>query len=381
MVPAVLVAALDRVRQQADFMPFGQVSAVLSEQLGNEWRGRVVRFDESPVAAASIGQVHRGCVLREGREVEVVFKVQYPGVERSIRSDLDNLMRMVRMAGFVPRSFFVEEGVKEAERELMRECDYVHEATSQRLYRGYVQGEDMAGFYVPEVVDELSGRHVLVSEYVPGIAIDRVEELNMGQPKIDELGRRLMWLTLMELFIFRFQQSDPNWSNFLYDARTDTINLIDFGAATTYPPAFLHTYLSLIHACANRDRARVLSASTDLGFLTGLESKAVLDAHVAAAFAVGEPFGGGVYDFVEGDVARRTAKFGKVLVEGRLKAPPREAYSLHRRLSGAFLTLGKIGARVNGRELLETVTERVRRKEEQEEREGGRERRSGEEGL
>ncbi|KAF5190496.1 Atypical kinase coq8b protein, partial [Thalictrum thalictroides] len=147
--------------------------------------------------------------------------------------------------------------------------------------------------------------------------------------------------------------TDPNWSNFLYDEATNMINLIDFGAARDYPKRFVDDYLRMVLACANCDRDVVLEMSRRLGFLTGMESEVMLEAHVQAGFVVGIPFAKpGGYDFRTTNITQSVSNLGATMLKHRLTPPPDEVYSLHRKLSGAFLACMKIGAVVPCRELL-----------------------------
>lgn len=107
----------------------------------------------------------------------------------------------------------------------------------------------------------------------------------------------MMRLTLKELFVFNAMQTDPNWSNFLYDQATGKINLIDFGAAVEYPREFCVNYGRLVKASADQDRKEIIRVSREMGFLTGEETSEFLEAHASAAMITGEPFRGGVYDF------------------------------------------------------------------------------------
>ena len=91
----------------------------------------------------------------------------------------------------------------------------------------------------------------------------------MSQKIRDAVGTLLLQLTLKELFEWRFMQTDPNWGNFLYDESAAKLNLIDFGAAREFPSKFVDNYLSMVKACAERDREGVINYSTRLGFLTG----------------------------------------------------------------------------------------------------------------
>lgn len=120
VLPPALARALDRVRQSADYMPRKQLEQQLRNQLGEDWKSKFLVFEETPIAAASIGQVHRA-TLPDGTEVAV--KIQYPGVAESIDSDLANLKRLVDIGDFLPPGLFVESIIKVASVELKEECE------------------------------------------------------------------------------------------------------------------------------------------------------------------------------------------------------------------------------------------------------------------
>ncbi|KAK1384976.1 Chaperone activity of bc1 complex-like mitochondrial-like [Heracleum sosnowskyi] len=153
-------------------------------------------------------------------------------------------------------------------------------------------------------------------------------------------------------------QTDPNWGNFLYDENARVINLIDFGAARDYPKRFVDDYLRMVVACANNDREAAIEMSKRLGFLTGMESDIMLEAHVQAGFVVGLPFSKpGGYDFRSTNITQSITNLGATMLRHRLTPPPDEAYSLHRKLSGAFLACIKLGAVVPCRDVLLEVYE------------------------
>lgn len=118
-MPPALAQALDRVRQSADYMPMAQLEGQMKSQLGPEWRSLFRQFDDVPIAAASIGQVHRA-VLNDGTIVAV--KVQYPGVAQSIQSDLNNLKTIISLANVLPKGLFIDQIIKVAGTELSAEC-------------------------------------------------------------------------------------------------------------------------------------------------------------------------------------------------------------------------------------------------------------------
>ncbi|KAL5226426.1 hypothetical protein ABZP36_014691 [Zizania latifolia] len=351
LVPPPVLAALDIVRQGADVMPRKQLNSVLDADLGQGWSSKLRSFDYEPLAAASIGQVHRA-VLKDGSDV--VMKIQYPGVADSIESDIENVRLLLTYTNLIPKGLFLDRAMKVAKLELARECDYVLEAINQKRYKELLS--DSEGYYVPNIIEELSSKKVLTSEFVPGFPIDKVAQLD--QETRNYVGCKLLELTIKELFVFRFMQTDPNWSNFLFDEPTRKFNLIDFGAARDFPKRFVDDYLRMVVACANRDRAGVLEMSRRLGFLTGEEPEVMLDAHVQTAFIVGVPFSRpGGHDFRANNITHSVSNLGATMLKHRLTPPPDEVYSLHRKLSGAFLACIKIGAVVPCREMLFKVYE------------------------
>jgi len=384
VVPPAVARALERVREGADVMPAGQLMGAVEAHLGKDWRApngsienggnvEVLAFSDEPLAAASIGQVHRATVrraLEDGsgkfENLEVCMKIQYPGVARSIHSDIDNLVRLVSMTDLIPRGLYVEHAVATAKEELTLECDYEYERASQEKMRALLA--DDPAWTTPRTIPELSSAGVLTTTFAPGVAIDKVASLS--QAERDYVATQLLRATLRELFEFRFMQSDPNFANFLYCRETRALTMIDFGAAKAYPKPFVDEYLRMVVACAERDREGVIDASIKLGFLTGEEAAVLVDAHVEAGFQVGRPFQARttrtvsdpnenenaneiMYDFGENrDMTRRVAGLGKVMLKHRLTPPPAEAYSLHRKLSGSFLACMRLRARVPARALL-----------------------------
>ncbi|XP_077218303.1 ABC transporter 1 [Tasmannia lanceolata] len=351
LVPAPILSALDIVRQGADVMPRSQLNDVLDTELGTDWSSKLRSFDYEPMAAASIGQVHRA-VTKDG--LEVAIKIQYPGVADSIESDIENVRRLLDYTNLIPKGLYLDSAIKVAKEELSRECDYELEAKNQKRFRELVS--NMEGFYIPVVIDDISSKRVLTTELVSGVPIDKVAELD--QETRDYVGKKLLELTLNELFVFCFMQTDPNWSNFLYDEASKVINLIDFGAAREFPQNFVDDYLRMVLACANCDRDSVIEMSRRLGFLTGMESEIMLESHVQAGFIVGLPFSQvGGYDFHSNNITQSISNLGATMLKHRLTPPPDEAYSLHRKLSGTFLACIKLRAVVPCRELLLKVYE------------------------
>ncbi|EDW62621.1 atypical kinase COQ8B, mitochondrial [Drosophila virilis] len=341
VVSPQLAKAFERVRQAADYMPDWQVERVMNTQLGPDWRKRLRSFDDKPFAAASIGQVHRATLL-DG--MEVAIKIQYPGVAQSIESDIDNLVGMLKVWDVFPQGFFIDNVVRVAKRELQWEVDYAREADYTEKFRQMISPYNE--YYVPKVVRELTTSSVLTTELVPGVPLDKCFELSYEHRS--HIAASVLKLCLRELFEIECMQTDPNWSNFLYDVNSRRLMLIDFGSTRFYKHDFIRNYRQVIISAAQNNRDGVLQMSREMGFLTGYETKQMEQAHVDAVMILGEIFRyDGDFDFGKQNTTERLAALVPTMVAHRLCPPPEEIYSIHRKLSGIFLLCARLNVRMN----------------------------------
>ncbi|KAI0157625.1 ABC1-domain-containing protein [Xylariaceae sp. FL1272] len=356
MLPAPIREVLQRVQDRADYMPAWQRDRVLTDSLGPEWRDLFGEFEETPIAAASIGQVHRA-TLKTGEKVAV--KIQFPGVADSINSDLDNLSMLLTASKMLPKGLYLNKTIDNARVELGWECDYERELECGKKYKSLLENEGSV-FAIPEIYAHASGKHVLTMQFMEGVGVTRVKSFTQEQR--DWIGTQILRLCLREIAEFRFMQTDPNWTNFLYNAETNKLELLDFGASREFPEEFVAQYLSLLAAAARRDREAVIDFSQRLGYLTGHESRTMLDAHVASILTLAEPFlqsAPEVYDFADQTITERVRDLIPVMVRERLSPPPEETYSLHRKLSGAFLLCARLGSRVACRGLFDDALKKT----------------------
>lgn len=344
----------ERVRYSADFMPETQLNKVLQSQLGSDWESKFGDFEKVPFAAASIGQVHRAHLL-DGTEVAV--KIQYPGVADGIESDLKNLVSVLKLWNILPRGLFIETLVDVTRRELAWEVDYKREAEMARQYRELVDQKCVGErIQVPRMYAELSTEKMIVSEMIYGLSIDKLLDNQIHAQIVNEVAERILKLCLREIFEFRFMQTDPNWSNFFYDPKTDVLSLIDFGATRSFGKPFVDKYMKILKGAADKDRKRILKESIAIGFLSGYESKIMKDAHIDSVLILGQIFHQDQeFDFSQQDISEKIHKIVPVMIEHRLVPPPEEIYSLHRKISGIFMLMTKLKAKVNCKRIFDQI--------------------------
>lgn len=355
VLPATINTILQRVQDSADYMPPAQRNQVLVRSLGENWRDLYSSFEEKPFAAASIGQVHKATLASNGKEVAV--KVQYPGVRSSIDSDLNNLSLLLTASRLLPKGLFLDKTIANARTELGWECDYEREAEACIRFQQLLRNEQTT-FAVPEVYTEACGLDVLTSEFMHGKAVTKISDLS--QKERDWIGTNILRLCLRELMEWRFMQTDPNWTNFLYNRSTQKLELLDFGASRDFPSKFVEPYVSLLIAASKGDRDACRDLSIQLGYLTGHESNEMLVAHVDSILTLSEPFtttAPEVYDFKGQTITDRVrANIGLMLRE-RMAPPPEETYSLHRKLSGAFLLCARLESKIKTRDMFADAVE------------------------
>jgi predicted unusual protein kinase regulating ubiquinone biosynthesis (AarF/ABC1/UbiB family) len=349
VLPPELSEILARLRADAHFMPPQQLKSVLSAEWGSDWLRDFRQFEVRPIAAASIGQVHRA-TLRDGRVLAV--KVQYPGVARSIDSDVANVGALIRMSGLLPRGFEIAPYLDEARAQLHEEADYLAEAGHLERFGALLAGSPE--FLVPELHAERTTRNVLTMSFVPGTAIE--DSAEAAPDTRDRIATDLIRLLFRELFEFGLMQTDPNFANYRFDAGSGRIVLLDFGATRGFGAEVAAAYRRLMQAGLAGERDAVRRAAEDIGFL----GPGIAPAHrdriltmIELAFAAIRE--DEVFDFAETDLLRRFQAEGLALAEDGFVPPPlpMDVLYLQRKFAGIFLLASRLGARVPLRALVE----------------------------
>lgn len=343
LLPPELAEILSRLREDARTMPMSQVVQVLETHWGKGWEQGFERFSFTPCAAASIGQVHRART-HDGQELAI--KLQYPGVRRSIDSDVDNVATLLRVSGLLPKELDFAPLLDEAKRQLHEEADYRREAENLRRFGSLLAAD--ADFVLPQAVEALTRSDILAMSWVDGVAVESLAEA--AQPLRDRIASLLIGLLFRELFEFRLIQTDPNFANYRFDTATGRLVLLDFGATRAYPQTVVEAYRRLMAGTIRGDRAAMSEAAQTIGYfqdnIHAHQRDAVIDLFATAC----EPLcHTGAYDFGTSDLAARLRDAGLKLSMERdfWHTPPADALFLHRKLGGLYLLAARLGARID----------------------------------
>jgi len=350
LVPEEFRRALDVLRSQGYSMPDSQLRRVLGREYGKGWQEKFAHFDFEPVAAASIGQIHRA---RKVGGRELALKIQYPGVARSVDSDVDNLAMLLRRLGFLPLQLDVPALASEAKRQLKLETDYESEARNLERYRKLVAV--MPDVVVPRVDRTLTTRHVLAMDWIDGEPLEALASEAVPQARRNAVARTLYELMFRELFEFRFVQTDPNFANYLYLPATHQLGLLDLGSAGEYPAALVASYRDICRAMIAGDDAALRKAMFAIGYAHPDDPEAMIRNAADILRLACEPLVyRGPYDFAGSGLAVRARDLGLAVAFGKgLRSPPPATIFLHRKLSGTFLICAKLRARVNVHAIIE----------------------------
>jgi predicted unusual protein kinase regulating ubiquinone biosynthesis (AarF/ABC1/UbiB family) len=342
-LPRELADILARLREDAHYMPAAQLREVMTQTYGEDWESLFYGFDVKPLAAASIGQVHK-TLSPDGREI--VLKIQYPGVAQSIDSDVDNITSLLRISGLLPEGLDIQPLLDDAKEQLRDEADYLKEASYLEKFGKLLKNDDR--FVVPEVLPELTHNNVLAMTYVSGQPIDAVTATS--QKERDRVMTALFELLLKEIFELRLVQTDPNFANYQYRAETGQIVLLDFGATRRFKAAFANNYLKLLRAVIDRDEDKTAKAAERLGYSMGDADSRYRQVALEVFDLVLEPLReNSPYDFGQSDMAAQLSELGEEVSAYRefWKAPPTDAVYFHRKLGGMFMLATRLKARVN----------------------------------
>ncbi|MEP2103169.1 MAG: AarF/ABC1/UbiB kinase family protein [Parasphingorhabdus sp.] len=348
MLPPELAEIMARLRQNAHRMPPQQLQQVLAEQWGPDWRKRFARFGATPIAAASIGQVHRA-MSPDGRDLAI--KVQYPGVQESIDADVDNVAALLKISNLLPRELDVGPLLKEAKKQLHEEADYVREG--QYLTRFGELLADAPEYIVPVLDEEFTTDRVLAMSFVEGKAIETLADA--PQDTRNTAMHLLFQLVLREIFEFGIIQSDPNFANYRYQPDTGKLILLDFGATRPVGLDIAKAYKRLLKAAFKGDRTAVRKAALAAGFV----SETAVTKHRPRIdnmidIILGELNRPGLFDFNDRSFVDALSEQGMDVAADKAAwhIPPTDLLFIQRKISGTALLAARLKAQIDVRTIV-----------------------------
>lgn len=361
LLPKEVNDVIKKLQQESPPLHWDGIEAVLIDELGHEKLSQL-DVEHDSIAAASIGQVHRARLKSGG--VPLALKVQYPGVDTAVETDLKLLKFMLNMSDLVPRGPRMDQIFAEIREMFHQEVDYGFERDFGQQFRAAVASDPR--YVVPEVFPEFCTRRVLTAEFVVGHRADSAEVQALSLERRNRLGRAFFELYLRELLELQLMQTDPHLGNYLIQidpvGENDRLVLLDFGAVRAVPDDFLVSYSSLIDGGIHGDERKIEKAGRQLKLLLPEDNLELVQAYIELCKMLMEPFGG-VYDWAENDLPKRVgAKLSKIAFNHKLRSPPRELVFLDRKLAGVFIFLSVLKCKMDARPWLEEALENFKAK-------------------
>ena len=290
ILPPEITQILSKLQSSAPPVPFGDLKALLSEELGADPADVFESIDEEAYASASIGQVHRAR-LRDGREV--VVKIQYPGIDQMVESDIGNLRSLARTLG---KAWFQGDAMQffeELRERITEELDYRIELENMQFFRRlFAERDDVV---IPEPVTGLCGRRVLVMEFVKGLSWDELCGEDVEQERRNRFAAKLVDVLMWQFLRHSVMHADPHPGNYALD---DSGRLIvyDFGCVKHFTGEFMETYRATLFDAFYKNHSSLPADSAGMGLVCkakkqpGVEFYREICDIVMAPFHSAEPY-------------------------------------------------------------------------------------------
>ena len=354
--PPEVTQILRKLHSESPPLPWEVMQKTLRRRLKPE---QLQQLDIDPISigSASLGQVHRAVCKKSGKNI--ILKIQYPGVEDSVESDLKMIRRILSMTKLMPDPSGFDDLYKELKTVFKRETDYEWEAQQTKQYKALIADDSF--FVVPGVIDEYSGKRILALSYEEGVSVESVcSDKMIPQSQKNFLAEKCMTLYFHEFFEWGVMQTDPHFGNYLVRLNSDKTEithliLLDFGATRTFSKKFISDYRNFFWATLDQNKDQMLHAASELGFIKETDSKEHIDRIMVLAEGVLEPFtntfagenGEQIYDFSKTNIHKRLLSLGmETARQSAWRAPPSEIVFLHRKLGGVFAMLFRLEAQI-----------------------------------
>ena len=340
---------LSRLQDSVPPMSADLAAGVIRAELGLPPEEAFARWDPEPIAAASIGQVHRA-ITHDGRAVAV--KVQYPGIAETIAADLGNVALLRRMLRITAPAQDVDGLIEELRDRVLEELDYRREAENQRLVAAYYDGHPT--IRVPKIIDELSTQRVVTSELADGARF--AELAQWSQHERDLAAETIYRFTFRSLYDLHAFNGDPHPGNYLFHGG-GRVTFLDFGLVKHFSPEELRPLVDMVrYLCVEHDPEGFRAGMVDAGFLrpdAPLSTETVVE-HMAVFYdTVRRPGPRTITGDYASAVVRRFFDVRSPLAQW--VSVPRSYVILQRINLGLFAILGELTATADWRGIAEEI--------------------------
>lgn len=364
-LPEGVTDALHTLEDSTATLEWRAIQAILERELKPHQLAQL-DIEKEPLAAASLGQVHRATRRSDGRQL--CIKVQYPGVAKSIDSDMNAITSLFNMARLVTSKKAFDLWLREVRTMLHQEVDYHFEAHKTQFIAQMLEGDER--YIVPEVFREYSTGKILTTSYEAGLIVTMPEVTGLPLRRRNHISQAALDLFLMEIFDWGEMQTDPNFGNYrirLGDGSSpDKIVLLDFGAMKCFDAKFLNPFCKMIQAAYEEDREVFLREAINLKFMREHFPREVLDNFADITMEIIEPLSAhpdpqagailnekGQYCWKESNLPQRVARRASQASMSKYFAlPPKEFMFINRKLMGVYTFILVLNAQFNGGEYL-----------------------------
>lgn len=344
ILPAEMLSVLSASQSQVPPMEYAMIRKQIVAELGKAPEELFAAFDRDAFAAASLGQVH-AARLRSGEEV--VVKIQYPGVEETVKQDLKNIKALLQTLALVGRDVLRQkidpsDAYRELEERLYEELDYVNEAKNIALFQRMFADDDEV--MIPAVYPDLSSRRVLTMGRLDGYPLASILAPGVDQSMKDWVAIKYFRVLWRQVFEHGVLHTDPNPGNYLVTWHPK-LQILDFGSIRIFPENIRQAYLDLGRGLIDDDKALLADAFVRLDFLDPGVSPEPMFRIMAIVFEpllVDRRYDPRAYNSVE-----RGMEVAGIAIENRIFKDPGHRVFLMRALMGMDAYLKQLGTRTN----------------------------------
>jgi predicted unusual protein kinase regulating ubiquinone biosynthesis (AarF/ABC1/UbiB family) len=367
-LPEEITQALNTLNNQTVALAWPAIKQHLEQQLGDKIHELTI--DHEPLGTASLAQVHRATRKSDG--LELVLKIQYPGVADAIDSDMSLFKNMLKLTRMVPQTREFDQWFEEVREMMHREVSYDIEAATTRRFAERLK--DDPRYIVPEIIDEFCTDQILCMTFERGVPINSPVMLSLPQNRRNLLGEASLEIAVREIFEWGEMQTDPNFGNYLVrlgdgEQQPDQIVLLDFGAIRQFDQHLLSVARNLIHAGYLHDPQAMVNAMTGYEFFDSIPQSIkpdmakvfLLATEAFSCPANNKDLPAGVmdehyrYDWKKSLLHSRVMQqASKSMASRYFSVPPKEFMFISRKFIGAYTFMTVIDAKTNVRDMIKS---------------------------